>query len=83
MQTGADAKAGAAKRNMNRTTRSAFNPMAEFATKFAPRAMVFGRTAISFGTGIRAAELSQIGSEEEVAIPAFGPIDFKILKTHL
>jgi len=57
--------------------------MAEFAAKFAPEVMVFGRTAMIFGTCIRATGLSQIWSEEGVAIPEFGPIDFNILKTHL
>jgi hypothetical protein len=57
--------------------------MAEFAATFAPAAVLFGRTAVILGAGIRAAELSQIWSKEGVAIPAFGPIDFNILKTHL
>jgi len=57
--------------------------MAEFAATFAPAAMLFGRTVMIFGTGIRATGLSQIWSEEGVAIPEFGPIDFNILKTHL
>jgi hypothetical protein len=73
MHTGADANAGAAKRNVKRTTRRAFNPAA----------VVSGRTAMILGTGIRAAGLSQIWSNEGVSIPAFEPIDFNILKTHL
>ena len=61
---------------MNTTTKSAFNPMAAFGATFTPVVMIFG-------TGVRATEPSLIGSNEGLAIPEFGPIDFNILKTHL
>jgi hypothetical protein len=83
MHTGADANAGTAKRNITITMRKAFNRMAECAATFAPAAMLFGRTAFIVGTDIRATGLSQIWSEEGVAIPEFGPIDFNMLKMHL
>ena len=59
--------------------------MAEFAANFAvlPLTVVFGRTAETPGAIVRDTEPSQIWSKEGLIIPELGPIDFKILKTHL